>query len=179
MTVLSVVVPVYNEERSLAEFHRRLSASLAEISCSYEIIYSNDGSQDNTLQILQGLRAGDAAIGIINLSRNFGKEAAMTAGIDNTVGDAVIVMDADLQHPPELIGELYRVWREQKVDVVYAQRSSRTGETWMKRQASVAFYKVLSQLSNVDIPSDAGDFRLMSRRVVNALLELRERHRFS
>jgi polyisoprenyl-phosphate glycosyltransferase len=176
--LLSVVVPVFNEADGLAHFHARLKASLEKIPSPYEIIYVDDGSRDASRTVLADLRDGDATVGLINLSRNFGKEAAMTAGLDHARGDAVVVIDADLQDPPELIGELYRVWQEEKVDVVYAKRTSRAGETWLKKTTSHAFYRLMGELSNVDIPYDTGDFRLMSRRVVAALQELRERHRF-
>ncbi len=176
--LLSIVVPVFNEADVLPLFHARLKASLAEIPSSHEILYVDDGSRDASRAVLEKLHAGDATVGIINLSRNFGKEAAMTAGLDHARGDAVVVIDADLQDPPELIPKLYRVWRDDKVDVVYAKRTSRAGETWLKRATSHAFYRVMGKLSNVDIPHDTGDFRLMSRRVIEALHELRERHRF-
>ena len=144
----------------------------------HEIIYVNDGSRDRTLTILEELHAKDASIGVINLSRNFGKEAAMTAGLDLAHGDAAVVIDADLQDPPELIAEFVRIWREEGYDVVYATRESRAGESWVKRSTASAFYWVMSKVSDVSIPRDTGDFRLMSRRALDALKGLREHHRF-
>ncbi len=176
--LLSVVVPAYNEEAVLPEFHKRLKAVLEDLPCAHEILYVNDGSRDKTLTLLERLHAGDPAVGVVNFSRNFGKEAAMTAGFDLAVGDAVVVIDADLQDPPELIGEMLRMHQDEGVDVIYATRKSRAGETWLKRATSSAFYWVMSRVSAVEIPSDTGDFRLMSRRAVDALKELREHHRF-
>lgn len=176
--LLSVVVPAYNEEAVLPEFHKRLKAVLVGLPCAHEILYVNDGSRDRTLTLLEELHAEDPAVGVINFSRNFGKEAAMTAGFDMATGDAIVVIDADLQDPPELIAEMLRIHREEGIDVVYATRKSRAGETWLKRATSSAFYWVMSRVSAVDIPRDTGDFRLMSRRAVDALKQLREHHRF-
>lgn len=176
--LLSVVVPAYNEEAVLTQFHERLKAVLAQLPLDHEIIYVNDGSRDRTLTILEELHAKDASVGVINLSRNFGKEAAMTAGLDLVRGDAAVVIDADLQDPPELIAEFVRIWREEGYDVVYATRESRAGESWVKRSTASAFYWVMSKVSDVSIPRDTGDFRLMSRRALDALKGLREHHRF-
>ena len=176
--LLSVVVPAYNEEAVLTQFHERLKAVLAQLPLDHEIIYVNDGSRDRTLTILEELHAKDASVGVINLSRNFGKEAAMTAGLDLARGDAAVVIDADLQDPPELIAEFVRIWREEGYDVVYATRESRAGESWVKRSTASAFYWVMSKVSDVSIPRDTGDFRLMSRRALDALKGLREHHRF-
>jgi glycosyltransferase involved in cell wall biosynthesis len=176
--LLSVVVPAYNEEAVLTQFHERLKAVLAQLPLDHEVIYVNDGSRDRTLTILEELHAKDASVGVINLSRNFGKEAAMTAGLDLARGNAAVVIDADLQDPPELIAEFVRVWREEGYDVVYATRESRAGESWVKRSTASAFYWVMSKVSDVAIPRDTGDFRLMSRRALDALKGLREHHRF-
>lgn len=176
--LLSVVVPAYNEEAVLTQFHERLKAVLAQLPLDHEIIYVNDGSRDRTLTILEELHAKDASVGVINLSRNFGKEAAMTAGLDLVRGDAAVVIDADLQDPPELIVEFVRIWREEGYDVVYATRESRAGESWVKRATASGFYWVMSKVSDVSIPRDTGDFRLMSRRALDALKGLREHHRF-
>jgi glycosyltransferase involved in cell wall biosynthesis len=174
---LSVVVPAYNEQDVLPEFHRRLSAVLDGIDGTAEVVYVNDGSHDGTLDLMQGLRAADARVSVVDLSRNFGKEIALTAGLDHARGDAVVVIDADLQDPPELIPELVRWWRE-GFDVVYAKRTAREGETVLKRATAHAFYRVIQRMSRVRIPEDTGDFRLMSRRAVQALGQLREQHRF-
>lgn len=173
---LSVVVPLFNEAEVLAEFHRRLSAAMAGLG-AWEVIYVNDGSTDASLQVLERLRAADGRIGVLNFARNFGKEAAMTAGLDHAAGAAVVVIDADLQDPPELIPELVAAWRE-GVDVVYAQRRVRHGESWLKRTTAGAFYRLMRGVGDVQLPRDTGDFRLMSRRAVDALGQLRERHRF-
>ncbi len=175
--VISVIAPAYNEEAVLPEFHKRLSAVFDNLDCELEVVYVNDGSSDRTMEVLIGLRNQDSRITLVDLSRNFGKEIAMTAGLDHASGDAVVVIDTDLQDPPELIPELVRQWRA-GFDVVYAQRTEREGESWMKRTTASAFYRVIKRLSRVSIPQDTGDFRLMSRRSVDALLELREHHRF-
>jgi glycosyltransferase involved in cell wall biosynthesis len=176
--LLSVIVPAYNEQEVLPEFHGRLKAVLRDLPCQHEILYVNDGSRDSTLTLLEGLHANDPAVGVVNFSRNFGKEAAMTAGLDLARGDAVVVIDADLQDPPELIAEFFRIWRDEGVDVVYAKRNSRSGESWLKKSTAKGFYWVMSKVSNVDIPRDTGDFRLMSRRALEGLKQLREHHRF-
>ncbi len=176
---LSVVVPAYNEQEVLPEFHRRLAAAMAGIGLSWEVVYVNDGSRDTTLAVMLGLRDADPCVAVVNLSRNFGKEIALTAGLDHArAADAVVVIDADLQDPPEVIPALVAVWRE-GVDVVYAQRNTRDGETWLKKTTAAGFYRVMQSLGGkVQLPPDVGDFRLMSRRAVDALLKLREQHRF-
>src|SRR5271165_1310276 len=178
MTVpeFSVVVPMFNEADGLRELHRRLRAVMDALG-AWEAVYVNDGSQDATLRELLALRAADARIAIVNLSRNFGKEIATTAGLDHARGEAVIVIDADLQDPPEVIPALVAGWR-QGFDMVYAQRRARAGESWMKRLTAAWFYRLMERLGRVPMPRDTGDFRLMSRRVVEALRELREQHRF-
>jgi glycosyltransferase involved in cell wall biosynthesis len=177
MSLLSIVVPAYNEQEVLPEFHRRTAAVLDAIPMQAEVIYINDGSRDGTLQVLRRLKAEDARIGIVDLSRNFGKETALTAGLDVARGDAVVVIDADLQDPPELIPELLRRWNE-GFDVVYAQRESRDGESVAKKVTAYAFYRLIQRMSRVEIPPDTGDFRLLSRRSLDALKQLREQHRF-
>ena len=177
---LSVIVPAYNEEEVLPIFHARLVAALAnvkELEGRWEVIYVNDGSKDGTLRILKELQLTDPAIGVAALSRNFGKEAAMSAGLKLARGDAVILIDADLQDPPELIGDMVRVW-QQGADVVNMKRSSRQGETWFKKASAAWFYKVINWVSEVHIPENVGDFRLLSRRAVDALNQLPERNRF-
>lgn len=176
-TVISVIAPAYNEEAVLPEFHKRLCAVFKGLDCELEVVYVNDGSRDQTLAVLRALRSQDERITLVDLSRNFGKEIAMTAGLDHACGDAVVVIDTDLQDPPELIPEMIRLWHN-GYDMVYAQRTAREGESWMKRATASAFYRVIQRLSRVKIPQDTGDFRLMSRRVVDALLQLREHHRF-
>jgi glycosyltransferase involved in cell wall biosynthesis len=174
---LCVVVPVYNEEDALPEFHRRLAAALAKLSLDAEIIYVNDGSNDASLQILRRLRNDDPRVAVVDLSRNFGKEIAVTAGLDHSRGDAAVVIDADLQDPPELIPQLVAEWKS-GYDVVYATRIDRGGESRLKKATAYGFYRVINQISRVKIPSDTGDFRLLSRRAVESLRQLREQHRF-
>jgi len=175
--LLSVVIPAHNEESGIAEFHRRLSNVMKTLGFDWEAIYVNDGSRDGTLAALRKLRTGDSHIAILNLSRNFGKEIAITAGLDHARGDVVVVIDADLQDPPEVIPQLVAGWRE-GFDMVYAQRRKRRGETRLRRITSYLFYHLVRRLGEVELPIEVGDFRLMSRRHVNAVLSLRERHRF-
>jgi glycosyltransferase involved in cell wall biosynthesis len=175
--LLSIIVPVYNEEEVFTEFHRRLSAVLDTIPMRAEIVVINDGSRDNTLELLQQLHASDERLAIVDLSRNFGKEIALTAGLHNANGDAVVVIDADLQDPPELIPELLEQWR-QGYDVVYAKRACREGETLIKKATAHTFYRLMQHVGRVTIPKDTGDFRLLSRRAVQALNTLHEQHRF-
>jgi glycosyltransferase involved in cell wall biosynthesis len=176
--LLTVVVPVYNEQEVILEFNRRLCAALevADIDRA-EIIYVNDGSHDNTLPLLLDLMEKDQRIEVLDLSRNFGKEAAMTAGLDRACGDAVVVIDADLQDPPELIPDMVSEWRR-GYDVVYMRRLSREGETWLKKATARAFYALMARIGRVEMPENVGDFRLLSRRAVDALKQLPERTRF-
>lgn len=175
--LISVVVPAYNEEEVLAEFHERLSNILGSMSIDAEIIYVNDGSTDKTLGVISRLREYDSRVAIVDLSRNFGKEIALTAGLDHASGDAVVVMDADLQDPPELIPEFVKYWQE-GCDVVYAKRVSRGGESIMKRATAYVFYRLIRRAGRVQIPEDTGDYRLLSRRAVESLKQLGEQHRF-
>jgi glycosyltransferase involved in cell wall biosynthesis len=176
---ISVVVPAYNEQEVLAAFHARLVAVMDQLRLGWEVVYVNDGSRDATLPQMLALKAADPRVAVVNLSRNFGKEIALTAGLDHArAAEAVVVIDADLQDPPEVIPRLVDGWRE-GFDVVYAQRSERQGETWAKRATAHAFYRVMQRVGGkVHLPKDTGDFRLMSRRAVDALLRLREQHRF-
>jgi glycosyltransferase involved in cell wall biosynthesis len=174
---LSVIVPVYNEQEAVPEFQRRLKVVLDDLRRSSEVVYVDDGSTDGTLALLRDLRKGDPRVAVLSLSRNFGKEIALTAGIDHARGDAVIVIDADLQDPPELIPELIQEW-QRGFDVVYATRASRRGESLIRRATAYVFYRVIQRVSRVRIPEDTGDFRLLSRRAVEALRRIREQHRF-
>lgn len=173
--ILSIVVPAYNEEEVLPEFHKRLTSVLEEVEGSCEILYVNDGSSDRTLEVLNGFN--DPRVTIIDLSRNFGKEIALTAGLDHTKGAAVVVIDADLQDPPELIPKFIEKWQG-GYDVVYARRTARDGETFIKKATAKLFYRFIQGVSRVKIPEDTGDYRLLSRRAVEALKQLRETHRF-
>jgi polyisoprenyl-phosphate glycosyltransferase len=177
MPQLTVVVPAYNESDVLMVFHRRLSKVLDSLSLDCDVLYVDDGSKDDTWSIIEKLVADDPRTGAIKLSRNFGKEAAMTAGLDHVMADAAVVIDSDLQDPPELIPALVEQWRA-GFDVVYATRSAREGETGFKRFTAAAFYRSMNRLSDTAIPRDTGDFRLLSRRALDALAQLRERQRF-
>jgi polyisoprenyl-phosphate glycosyltransferase len=178
LSLVSIVVPVCNEGDVILEFNRRLTVVRQQLSTPSELIFVNDGSSDNTLALLSALKEADATIGIVDLSRNFGKEVAVTAGLDQAHGDVVIVMDADLQHPPELIPKFIDRWRQENADVVYGQRASRPGEGAVRNVTSRAFYRLLNALTHRLIPIDVTDFCLLSRRAVDALAGVRERHRF-
>ena len=174
---LSIVIPIYNEEANLSHLFERVLNSVQGLNITYEIICINDGSRDNSLDQLIHYHKENSAIKIINFSRNFGKDIALSAGLDYACGAAVIPLDADLQDPPELMTHLLEKWR-QGYDVVYATRRDRQGESWLKRVSSQRFYRLLGRVSDVPIPQDTGDFRLMDRRVVEALKQLPERNRF-
>ncbi len=167
---------MYNEIENISEFYSRVKKVLDEIRIRYEIICINDGSTDATLDELLKLHKKNSNVKIINFSRNFGKQAALTAGIDFSTGEAVIPIDADLQDPPEIIPKLIEKWRE-GYDIVYATRKLREGEGWFKRAISFVFYRVINRLINTKIPKDTGDFRLISRPAVESLKELREGNR--
>jgi polyisoprenyl-phosphate glycosyltransferase len=168
---------MFNEAEVIGETHRRLTAVMATLANPWEVIYVNDGSRDATLREVETLQQTDRHVAVVNLSRNFGKEIATTAGLDHARGDAVIVMDADLQDPPEVIPRLVDAWHD-GYDMVYAQRRRREGDTWLKKRTAAAFYRVMRNLGEVPLPPHVGDFRLMSRRVVDAVRQLREHHRF-
>jgi glycosyltransferase involved in cell wall biosynthesis len=175
--ILSIVAPAYNESDSLNEFYSRLLSSTQDLELNLEIVYVNDGSTDNTFEIMKAQYSNDPRISIINLSRNFGKEIALTAGLDHALGDAIVVIDTDLQDPPELIADLVLKWLAGN-DVVNARRIKRKGESWLKKLTSFIYYRFLYQLSDIKIPKDTGDFRLLSRAALDALLKLREKHRY-
>lgn len=174
---ISTIVPIYNEEGNIPELHKRLSAILSKISSSYEIIFINDGSRDNSLAMLMNLANNDSHVFYIDLSRNFGHQIAVTAGLDASSGDSVVIIDADLQDPPELIEELYKKLKE-GFEVVYATRAQREGESYFKKFTAKLFYKILSNLSNVKIPVDTGDFRIMDRKIVDLLKQMPEQNKF-
>jgi len=174
---VSVVIPAYNEEAAIAATFSRLHTVMTELEVRYELIFVNDGSGDATLSKLLSLANRHEEVKIIDFSRNFGHQIAVTAGLERACGDVVILIDADLQDPPELIADFLEKWRE-GYDVVYAVRSRREGESWFKKWSAKWFYRTLRNLTDIDIPVDTGDFRLMSRPVVDSLLSIRERHRF-
>ena len=173
---ISVVVPAYNEAAGLDAFHHRLAHALADLE-SWEVVYVNDGSTDTTLAVIETLHRSGDRVAVVSLSRNFGKETAITAGLDHAVGDAVVIIDADLQDPPELIPQLVTCWRA-GFDMVYAKRRSRNGDSWLKRRTAQGFYRLMQRMGDLKLPEDTGDFRLMSRRAVDAVRQLREQHRF-
>lgn len=176
--LLSLVVPCYNESESIGQFFASVIPVLECIDAiRFEIVLVNDGSTDDTLERLVAHSQRDPRVRVVDLTRNFGKEAALTAGLDEALGDAVIPIDADLQDPPSLIPEMVRRWRE-GAEVVLAQRSSRACDSWLKRVTAGAYYRVHNKLSDQKLPVNVGDFRLMDRTVINALKQLPERHRF-
>ena len=179
MKKITIIIPAYNEEESLPHLYERLEKLMSSMEhYEFEILFVNDGSKDNTINLIKEYREKDNRICYVDFSRNFGKEIAMIAGLDYATGDCVIFMDADLQDPPELIPELVKYW-EEGYDDVYAKRSSRKGETWLKKFTSKMYYRVLQHLTNVPIQQDTGDFRLLDRRCVNALRKMRESQRNS
>ena len=179
MKKVTIIVPSYNEEEALPYLYERLNTMMNNLNqYEFEVLFVNDGSKDKTLELIKEMRNKDNRISYVNLSRNFGKETAMIAGLDYATGDAVIFIDADLQDPPELIPELIRYW-EEGYDDVYARRSSRKGETFIKKFTSKMYYKVLQSLTRVEIQKDTGDFRLLDKRCVNALKKMRETQRCS
>ena len=175
MKKVTILVPAYNEEESLPILYERVSKLMNSMKEQYEfeLLFVNDGSKDKTLEIIKELRQKDGRVSYVNFSRNFGKEIAMLAGFDYAKGDCVVIMDADLQDPPELIPEMLKYW-EEGYDDVYAQRKSRKGETWLKKWTSKMYYKFLQKITRVEIQKDTGDFRLLDRRCINALRKLRE-----
>ncbi len=175
--MFSVVAPVFNEEQLLPEFYRRTVAALEPLNEPFEIVLVNDGSRDRSPEIMRELHAQDARVKVINFSRNFGHQLAITAGTDYARGQAVVVIDSDLQDPPEVIPDLIRRWQE-GYQVVYGVRTERAGETWFKKVTASFFYRLIASITSVDIPVDTGDFRLMDRRVVDALKGVREYNRF-
>ena len=174
---LTVVVPVYNEAPVIEDFHRRLVAVLDTLPIPAEVLYVNDGSTDGSTRLLRGFANADPRVVLLDFSRNFGKEIALTAGLDHAGGDAVIVIDSDLQDPPELIPDMLREWRA-GADVVMMRRESRAGESWLKKATANLFYRLIGSIGELRIPADVGDFRLLSRRAVDALRALPERTRF-
>jgi glycosyltransferase involved in cell wall biosynthesis len=174
---LSIVAPCFNEASGLGEFVKRLQSTLEKIDCTAEIILIDDGSRDETLKVACSLCDADQRIKVVSFLRNFGHQAAVTAGIDLATGDAVVLIDADLQDPPEVILEMIEAWKK-GADVVYGKRLQRDGETVFKLITAKVFYRILRMLTDSDIPSDTGDFRLMDRKVVAVLRTMKERHRF-
>lgn len=173
--LISVVAPMHNEEGTANEFHRRVCAALEGMP--FELVLVDDGSTDNTGEVLRGIAEGDQRVKVISLSRNFGHQTAITAGLDHARGDAVVMIDADLQDPPELIADMIDRWRG-GADIVYAVRTEREGETAFKRATARWFYRLISKLSDVQLQQNSGDFRLLDRHALAALLSMRERNRY-
>lgn len=176
---ISILIPIYNEQEVLRHLYERLG-KLADDTPDYdfEFLFVNDGSRDRTLEMIASYAEKDSRIAYVNLSRNFGKEIAMAAGIDHATGDATVIIDADLQDPPELIPKMIRYW-EEGYDDVYARRTSRAGESWLKKVTSEAFYKILQKSTTIPIQRDTGDFRLLDKRCVGALRQFRESQRYT
>ena len=178
MKKISIVVPMYYEEKVVDECYKRLKDSLSKLeNYTYELIFIDDGSKDKTLDILKEIAEKDDKVKIISFSRNFGHQAAVTAGLKNVSGDVVVIIDADLQDPPEVIPEMVKLWEEGN-DVIYGKRKKREGESFFKLLTAKMFYKTLNALSDYEIPSDTGDFRLVDRRVVDAINEMPEHNKF-
>lgn len=175
--VYSIIIPVFNEEGNIWEIYSRVSEILRTTGEDYEIIFVNDGSRDNSLNILKELSQKDSAIKVVNFSRNFGHQIAVSAGIDNATGQAIVIMDADLQDPPEVVLEFFDKWKE-GYEVVYGKRKERLGETAFKKITASVFYWLLNKLSRIEIPRNVSDFRLIDRKVVDVLREMKEQHRF-
>jgi glycosyltransferase involved in cell wall biosynthesis len=176
---ISILIPAYNEQEVLRHLYERLNKLAGETSkYTFEFLFVNDGSRDKTLEIIKAYALKDPRVAYINLSRNFGKETAMIAGLDHANGDATVIIDADLQDPPELIPQMISYW-EQGYDDVFAKRNSRNGESWFKKATSTAFYKILQRSTHIPIQQDTGDFRLLDKRCVKALRQFRESERYT
>ncbi len=173
----SIVAPCYNEEGNLLELHRRITEVMDKTGEPWELVLINDGSIDRTSELMQALHQSDPRVHYLDFARNFGHQIAVTAGVDYAQGEAVIIIDADLQDPPELILKMIDKWKE-GYQVVYAVRAERKGESWFKLFTAKLFYRIIYRITDVDIPLDTGDFRLMDRKVVDALKQMQERHRF-
>ena len=179
MKKISILIPTYNEQDILkALYHRLDKLANDNKSYSFEFLFINDGSRDKTLDIIKDLAQTDDRVSYVNFSRNFGKEVAMIAGFDHATGDATVIIDADLQDPPELIPQMIKYW-EEGYDDIYAKRNSRKGETWFKKASSQWFYKILQKTTNIPIQIDTGDFRLLDRRCIEALKQIRESQRYT
>lgn len=174
---LSVIIPIYNEELNIQALYDRLKSVLSSITSSHEFIFVNDGSKDRSIFLIKELSKQDSAVKYINFSRNFGHQIAVTAGLDHSTGNAVVIIDADLQDPPELIGEMYQKMKE-GYEVVYAKRRSRQGESFLKKFTAKMFYRTLGSLTSISIPVDTGDFRIMHKQIVEVLKQMPEQQKF-
>lgn len=176
INTLTILIPIYNEQECINILYKRIAGVADKLTCNTEMLFVNDGSSDDSLSMLKQLQQTDERISIIDLSRNFGKEIAMTAGIDYMRGDALVIIDADLQDPPELIPEMIK-GIEAGYDDIYAKRSSRQGETWLKKSTSKLYYRLLKKISDIPVQEDTGDYRMLSKRAIEALRQLKENER--
>ena len=180
MKLITILIPCYNEEQSLPLLYKALNSVVETISgYEFEYLFINDGSKDNTLDILRNLHTQDKRVCYVDLSRNFGKENAMLAGFDYAKGDAMIIMDADLQHPPTLIPEMLAIWNNGEVQDVYAKRRTRGKESWLRKKLSLLYYKMLDKSTRFEVLQNVGDFRLLDRQAIDALKNLRETERYT
>lgn len=177
MIQLSIIIPIYNEEANIPPLYERLKKVAANITPAHEFIFINDGSRDRSIDLLRDLAARDSSVKYINFSRNFGHQIAVTAGLDHSKGEAVVIIDADLQDPPELIAEMVAKMKE-GYEVVYAKRRSRVGESFLKRYTAKRFYRILARITSISIPVDTGDFRIMDKRIVEVLRNMPEQQKF-
>ena len=174
---ISVIIPIYNEEKNISPLYIRVKKVISDISTSHELLFVNDGSADNSLQLIRELAKTDSSVKFINFSRNFGHQIAVTAGLDKCLGKHIVIIDADLQDPPELIVEMREKMKD-GFEVVYARRKTRVGESFLKKITAKMFYRILSKITSVKIPLDTGDFRIMDRKIVDVLKEMPEQQKF-
>ena len=174
---ISVIIPVYNEEENIGLLYDRMKSVMSQIGASYELIFVNDGSRDNSILLVRELASQHKEVKFIDFSRNFGHQIAVTAGLDSANGDAIVIIDADLQDPPELIIEMYKKLRE-GYEVVYAKRKKRDGESFLKRLTARVFYRILAKITSIHIPIDTGDFRIIDRKIVNILKQMPEKNKY-
>lgn len=177
--MINIIIPCYNEEIIISESVQRIKSCVEDLPYTFSYTFINDGSADNTLSILKNICSKNDNCSFISFSRNFGKEAALMAGFDNFKGDALLILDADLQDPPELIKEFLEEWDHKNYDIVYGKREKRSGETWFKKITAYCFYRIINTISFIQLPVDAGDFWLIDKRVVGEIIKLRENHRYT
>lgn len=174
---ISVIIPVYNEEKNIQNLYKRMTDVMQRLNVKYELLFINDGSKDASIGLIKVLAKEHSEVKFIDFSRNFGHQVAVTAGLDNTLGDAVVIIDADLQDPPELILEMWKK-REEGFEVIYAKRKKRKGESWFKLWTAKIFYRILSRLTSISIPVDTGDFRMIDKKIVQVLREMPEKNKY-
>ncbi|ABG59933.1 glycosyltransferase [Cytophaga hutchinsonii] len=177
METLSIIIPIYNEEHNIPALYARLKNVVSSLELTYEFVFVNDGSKDNSITLIKQLASIDPAVKYIDFSRNFGHQIAVTAGLDGCTGDKIVIIDADLQDPPELIGDMYAKMQE-GYEVVYAKRRSRKGESFLKKYTAQVFYRTLASITSISIPVDTGDFRMIDRKIVDVLKNMPEQHKF-